>query len=535
VNLSRYWHTVRYLQFRQIAGRPWFHLRRPSPDLRPAPARRPARRQWTSAGWRPATLSAPTTATFLNVTASLAEPAVWQDSSRGALWLYNLHYFDDLDARDAGQRRAWHDDLVMRWVRENPPAAGAGWTPYPASLRIANWIKWILASPADGVSRPDILTSLAVQTRWLSKRVEFHILANHLWANGKALLMAGAFFTGPEADAWRERGLQIISAELDEQILADGGHFERSPMYHAIVLEDMIDLLQLASVYDEAMPSELVSRLKDVASRMLHWLRVMTHPDGEISFFNDAAFGIAPPLAALETYARTVGVAVSNAPLSPLESLRESGYVRLTNGRAVVLCDVAPVGPDYQPAHAHADTLSFELSLDGRRVIVNGGTSTYAAGGERARQRGTAAHNTVEVDGRNSSDVWAGFRVGRRARVLEVRTEDTDGVVEAAAAHDGYSHTPGQVIHRREWRLEPERLVVTDILTGRYGRATARLLLHPDAAPSHGDCFRLSTTPPAAVAEKHAAWHPRFGVAQDTRVIEIDLAGARTATTLTWG
>ena len=81
----------------------------------------------------------------------------------------------------------------------------------------------------------------------------------------------------------------------------------------------------------------------------------------------------------------------------------------------MALLDVAPVGPDYLPGHAHADTLSFELSLFGQRVLVNSGTSQYEAGPERSRQRGTAAHNTVIVDGHDSSEVWAGFRVARRA------------------------------------------------------------------------------------------------------------------------
>jgi uncharacterized heparinase superfamily protein len=137
---------------------------------------------------------------------------------------------------------------------------------------------------------------------------------------------------------------------------------------------------------------------------MLRWLQVMSHPDGQVSFFNDTAFGVAAPWSALADYADSLTVDVDRRAMQAVESLPESGYVRLENDRATVLCDLAPVGPDYQPAHAHADTLSFELSIDGRRVIVNGGTSTYAAGPERTRQRSTAAHSTVEVDGANSSE-----------------------------------------------------------------------------------------------------------------------------------
>src|SRR5438270_568337 len=78
------------------------------------------------------------------------------------LWLYNLHYFDDLRAEGATDRLPWQRDLIARWIVENPPAAGNGWEPYPASLRIVNWIAWALAGNDLGAAA---LQSLAVQVR----------------------------------------------------------------------------------------------------------------------------------------------------------------------------------------------------------------------------------------------------------------------------------------------------------------------------------------------------------------------------------
>src|SRR5690606_38998441 len=86
------------------------------------------------------------------------------------------------------------------------------------------------------------------------------------------------------------------------QILADGGHFERSPMYHAILLEDLLDLVQLGDRYPGLIPGEMIENWQRTANQMLAWLRVMTHPDGGPTFFNDSALEIAPELAALETY-----------------------------------------------------------------------------------------------------------------------------------------------------------------------------------------------------------------------------------------
>src|SRR6185436_7069489 len=96
-----------------------------------------------------------------------------------------------------------------------------------------------------------------------------------------------------------------------------------------------------------------------------------------------------------------------------IAQLEPSGYVRIQRDPVLVIFDAAPVGPDYLPGHAHADTLSFELSWGDRRVITNSGTSTYSVGPRRAWERSTAAHNTVEIDDENSSEVWGGFRVAR--------------------------------------------------------------------------------------------------------------------------
>jgi len=530
VNAARYWHTVKYLRPSQILGRVWFHVYQPATDTQPAPARRTATRPWQPAGWRPQSQFGPDTVGHLNVSARIDD---WNDASHGKLWLYHLHYFDDLTAVGCEERRAWHAALIHRWIAENRPAIGAGWDSYPTALRIANWIKWQQMAPATSAeTNVALLDSLATQIRWLGKRLERHLLANHLWSNAKAMLAAGLFFEGPEADAWRRLGLDLVSAELDEQVLPDGGHFERSPMYHAIVLEDVLDVVQWAGVYPGVLPAPMVEGLRRTATRMLRWLRVMSHPDGQLSFFNDAAFGVASTWDGLAAYADALGVPVDRGALQSVEVLPSSGYVRLQNDRAVVLCDVAPVGPDYQPAHAHADTLSFELSLDGRRVLVNGGTSTYAAGPERDRQRGTAAHNTVEVDGHNSSDVWAGFRVARRARPFDVRSGAGPDDVWLEAAHDGYRHRPGQVVHRRAWRLDAGGLTVIDTLDGSYARATARFMLHPAAVAE--DRLRVHCEPDTRITRARVEWHPEFGRSMETQTLEVFLTGPNTATHLRW-
>src|SRR5262249_15393629 len=209
--------------------------------------------------------------------------------------------------------------------------------------------------------------------------------------------------------------------------------------------------------------------------RSLKWLTTMSHADGEIAFFNDAAIGVASSAAELEQYAASLGVTHAQSATTPLSYLEDSGYVRMQEGPATLFFDVGRLGPDYLPAHAHADTLSFELSLDGRRVLVNSGTSTYH-GPLRQWQRGTAAHNCLTVDDVDSSEVWGSFRVARRAQPLNVRIE----VGLASAGHDGYRRLSGSPIHRRQCKLSAGRLQIEDTIEG-AGRHRVALYFH--AAP----------------------------------------------------
>lgn len=534
--LARYWHTLRWLRPAQFYGRVWFRLSRPRPDLRAAPqARRPAR-AWSLCDRAPS-LTGPARMRFLGVERELPSASDWNRADWPKLWLYNAHYFDDLAARDGEGRVAWHAALLQRWIAENPPGEGNGWEPYPTSLRIVNWVKWSL----NGRPLPSAAVhSLAVQARYLRRRLEIHLLGNHLWANLKALVFAGAYFEGAEADRLMAKGAGLLERELAEQFLPDGGHFERSAMYHAILLEDVLDLLQLDQVYPGVLPASLVAALRARVPHMLHWLRVMTHPDGDIALFNDAAIGIAPRYDALEAYARAIGIPVDQAPLGRLEVLEASGYVRLAAGPAVLLADVGRVGPDYLPGHAHADTLSFELSLGGRRVLVNGGTSTYETGPLRLRQRGTALHNTVEVDGHDSSEVWSSFRVARRALPMNVRWEDDGTTLVLEGAHSGYWRLPGKVVHSRRWELRAGGLVVVDVLSGQFGTGVGRLRFAPGFEPegrgaASGQGLRIAIQVEGGRSQwTRDAWYPRFGEAHPCAVLECSMEGAHMTTELSW-
>jgi uncharacterized heparinase superfamily protein len=442
----------------QIYGRLWFRFYRPQPDLRAAPKMSLPTGNLETPPRRQSSITGPKVFRFLNSEARL-EDIGWNGPQKDKLWRYNQHYFDDLNAYDADLRKDLHKELLTNWILENPPGVGVGWEPYPSSLRIVNWIKWSLSS--DKLSET-LLHSLAVQLRWLSKRLEIHLLGNHLFANAKALFFGGLFFEGNEADRWLKKGLRILNREIEQQILPDGGNFERSTMYHALAFEDVLDLINIARTFSDKLSSEQklnISFFHRFAKSMHHWLKNMCHPDGEISFFNDAAFDVAPSVAELDSYFQRLEIDSSKPSDKNFIFLKDSGYVKVKNGSALAIMDVAKVGPDFLPCHGHADSLTFELSIGRKRVIVNSGTSCYGSSEERLRQRGTHAHNTVVINGKDSSEVWGGFRVAKRANPFDIKVEEKKDGVRIHGAHDGYKKIfNSHVIHRRIWTLTHNNL-----------------------------------------------------------------------------
>jgi len=480
--MSRVLHTVRYLKPVQVYGRVY----RPKPRVvvsSATPQRRALAGAWLLSPARENPQTGPNQFRFLNEERRIQ---TWNDAGIPKLWLYNLHYFESPSA-----------GLIQKWIAENPIGQSNGWEPYPLSLRICNWIKWHLSGNALNESA---LRNLALQASYLAGTVEYHLLANHLLANAKALVFAGTFFTGRFAEEWLATGLRILAAQLPEQILADGGHFERSPMYHSIILEDVLDLVNLGRAYPELLPD-----WSGAARRMLGWLQQMMHPDREVAFFNDTAFGVAPAPDSLLDYAARLAI---HPEMHPLD---ESGYIRLENDRAVVLFDAAAIGPDYQPGHAHADTLSFELSVNGSRSIVNSGISTYENNSDRHAQRATAAHNTIRVDDKESSEVWGAFRVARRARPLNVKT---DLRTFAEAAHDGYSRLKDPVIHVRRVDLNKTELRITDTLQAkREHSAEIYFHLHPQSQP------KIQLDSKLERSEQSTLWHPEFNKSHSNTTI----------------
>ncbi|MEQ1802918.1 MAG: heparinase II/III family protein, partial [Gammaproteobacteria bacterium] len=304
--LPLYFHTVRHLRAGQIASQLRRRLVPPRPPAAPpAVELRPAARH---AAFLPGPEPAPVPGqiSFVGQGRPFAvRHPDWVARDAPKLWRYNLHYFDYLawPGLDAAAKAALIDD----WIARVPVGAEDAWEPYPVSLRVVNWLKYFLSLPPGGVPRT-WQDSLAHQVAALEGDVEYHLLANHLLKNGKALVFAGACLSGPAATRWLALGLDILGSEAEAQVLPDGGHVERSPMYHCIVLEDYLDVVNLLARNPGFVPAEKVALLAAAARRATDFLRGIRTGAGDIPLFNDAAFGITRSAGDLLAYADTVFV-----------------------------------------------------------------------------------------------------------------------------------------------------------------------------------------------------------------------------------
>ena len=483
--------------------------------------------------------------TFLNREKRFSGDVDWTSQEMPKLWRYNLHYFDYL--HDPTRSLEQKCLLVTDWIHRNPPGIVDAWEPYPVSLRIVNWIKFLLLDngvPAQSGGRyQEWVESLYRQALWLERNIEYHILANHYLKNGKALFFAGVFFDGPDAERWRAKGLRILAEEAVEQFLPDGGHYERSLMYHSICLEDYLDVLNLMSRSPGMAVQDMVTRFTATAHRALDFLHDVCLPDGEIPLFNDAAFGIAPSPPSLFEYARCVTGYVR--PVSPVTitaiEKAETGYFVVRHGQDMMIIDCGVGGPDYQVGHAHCDVLSYELALDGRRVIVDTGVFDYEATAERAYARSTRAHNTLMIDCMEQSEIWGVFRMARRARPLGGAIQPISGQgLRFEGSHDGYNRLPGGVVHKRTVEYDGNRTwTVRDEVTG-MGRSTAESYLHfhPDySVQQHGGGMAIVQKDGKAIGQLEilesascridsGQYFPEFGRVYETTVLVLSCTGA---------
>jgi uncharacterized heparinase superfamily protein len=388
---------------------------------------------------------------FLNKQVHVGYPIRWSDINEDPLWEFNLHYMHYLDKCDHNLA----ENICLDWIENHKEIKGNSWHPYVCSLRIINWCK-------KSINNTRINKSLNRQADWLYKNIEYEVGGNHLLENARALIFSGLYFQQTDdTKKWYKFGLRLLIKELKEQTLADGVHYERSMMYHSIVLNGLLDILNILPEKNEE-----YHIIESICKEMMDFLYSTSHAHKCISLFNDSADGICPDAGEILKYGSKI---TGHQPTFKSE-FPESGYYVVKDNQMQLIADFGSLGPDYLPAHSHGDIFSFELSLGDEKFITDTGVYDYNDSRERKYARSTPAHNTVCIDHTDQAEFWGRFRVARRYKPENVTHIKRNEVSKITGEFDGYSYLIGdQLVHKRQIKVEhnENRILIEDEIEGK--------------------------------------------------------------------
>lgn len=379
---------------------------------------------------------------FINITNTVNLETAWNDKDLQHLWRYNLHYFEYLfklahEYINNGQNDIYYNkfkELVENWIDNNPLPYGDGWHPYTISLRVTNWICVYEVFEKD-IKKDErfnekIIKSMYLQYKYLQKNLEKDVLGNHYFENIKALIIASIFFGEYKI---KDKFKKELIIQLKEQILDDGMHFELSPMYHKIILEDLIKITYWLK--EDYIHNELLLYIQ----QMVNVMYSLEDRFGKTPSFNDCADGIS------KSYKCILKFCEKYFNLKPKfnTNLESSGYYIIKDDDKKLIFDTGDICPKYLPAHGHCDALSFELSFKAKPIIVNRGTYKYENGQWRNYFRSTKSHSTVIVSKKEQSQCWSSFRVAKRIRNINRTIFEYRGIKFYAGTYKsftGYKH-----------------------------------------------------------------------------------------------
>jgi uncharacterized heparinase superfamily protein len=493
--------------------------------------------------------------TFMNRTVDVsADPVAWDHPALAdlpRLWRLKLHGFEPLrwlvigwspgEARAEGLASVF-EEWVADWLERHPVGESGylrrAWTPYAVSKRLSLWSRFAAWQAACGKTpSPALRAGIRKNVDFLAANVEHDVGGNHVVENGVALALGGTLVSDGDL---RRRGLAVLADAAGEQFLSDGGHYERSPMYHVQVLSGYLTVLDLCHRAGRSCPEAI----RETARNALAHLAALTPPDDRIPLLNDAVFGETLSIPAVRAYADRIdgvewpsdeddfatagrrGTATSEVPP---EALPDSGYYWLGEGENRLLVDGGPVGPSHLPGHSHNDLLAVLLWIDGQRVVADTGTFSYEPGERRQYARGVRGHSTVQVGDREPIELGRRFLMGERTEPdATFRPGPVDAFKGAYTAHCGHTHT------RRVYGVDSWWLVWDRVTDAGPDPVASRVSLHPDVGVDVADPSEIPVTGPdgdplawiyplrsGEVTHSDGRYFPEFGRERDRDIVDV--------------
>ncbi|PCI51990.1 MAG: hypothetical protein COB49_00015 [Alphaproteobacteria bacterium] len=371
---------------------------------------------------------------------------IWQTKDLNPIWQQHLHAFcwlrDLARVVDRTAARTKAITLTRNWLQSFDRWHDQAWAPDITGQRIINWMVHaaLILDSDDLVYRSKLLNSLARQARHLYHAGDDHLRGLPRLQALSGLIMAGLYLPG--GDDWLKRGTDLLTAALGQEILADGGIASRNPqdLYRALRI-----LLMVRASYG-AMGHAVPKKLDDVVRHMIPMLKSLQHGDGCLALFNGSSEQNASDLAAIFAFA------VDCKNLAPVSKDGKSGFRRRHQGNTVVIMDAGPPPEREVSQQGHAGTLSFEMSDGAQRIIVNCGAASsltpMAEGNLYKLSRSTAAHSTVILNDKNSSEIRKDGLIGRGPVMVSCARTSEQGHSLLTASHDGYLSRFGIIHHR---------------------------------------------------------------------------------------
>lgn len=439
-----------------------------------------------------------------------------------------------------------YKNLLNDWVNQSVIGRKgylrSAWAPWVVSRRIQHLLRYLgwVREGDQGSTKEEMERLIAREiyknSLFLRNHIEWDVDGNHLIENGTSLVMAGLALEPERAD-WVRYGINLLEQQMQSQTLADGCHYERSPMYHIIVLTRMLTVCDLLARFDRSVPNQI----RTTTQQATDFLKYISHADGSIPLLNDSVHGEALTARECLRYASKVGFTPQSKGLKTANLAavsNSSGYTWFENDVGKLLVDGGPVGPPHLPGHSHSDTLSILLWGEDTQVLTDTGTFGYIADEKRNYARGVRGHNTVQVGNTEPIEVGGKYLMGPRSNP-EVRVEKG----EISLFEGAYRAQPFNGPHYRHHRsiyTGPDWWLVRDTVD-KHDRlpVKSRLHFHPNIELSRsGESGPLEInsefdeTGMTILPFCHdqldrgtGPYFPRFGVEKDRDVVTMRISG----------
>lgn len=422
--------------------------------------------------------------------------------------------------------------------------SGDKWNAYVIAERIFNWVCFLSEYANDSLI-VDYCEMIYSQALALRDSIEFQLGGNHLLSEAKAMMFAGAFVQDKKL---YDFGKKVLIDEANEQFYDDGGHYEQSVSYHVEALQQYFETYALMEYNGDIDKKRFISIMRKAYS----FLNGMIGVNGKIPLFNDSAYDY--PFYDAADFLATAGYIFKEPSPNGCAGIytkrwewlgkctneiiwdnkscyKNTGFIHyrfdIKGKKYSFFMDCGNNGPDYNLGHTHADALSVLLYSEDKEILVDSGVFTYKQGAGRNECRSTKAHNTVEIDGKNSSEIWSAFRVAKRGYSKIIKYAEKNGL-EVIASHDGYARClKMQIFHIRRVCIKDNEIIICDRIKGKgRHKAISRFhisskcnILQTDAKTCIIDNIIIKSNQCIKVSDCYVAG--MFGKLEKTKCIEI--------------